>query len=166
MPRAAVSPETRKIRSARTRNLTAAKRSLTLIEEAAAKHRAALDAGEVPGDGFIASVLKYEAALIQLRLLGTLADGEDEAAANGADEARPDDVALLVQFLLGTGLVPAESVGEDGPLGRLARFSLPDEFLAKMASAPEGAQEAMAAAGAPAPPQPASRSGNGAGSAG
>ena len=47
-------------KAARTRQLTAARRSLKLIQDALPDHVAALADGVVPEDGFLASALKYE----------------------------------------------------------------------------------------------------------
>jgi len=117
-------------RTRRTRNLTAAKRSLKLIQEAITEHQAALEAGDVPRDGFTASVIKYEHARIALGTIDALADGEPALDAGepvlDAGEIPAgvrEDLAPLIEVLnqpwaraaLG---MPAE-IAPDSPLGRL-----------------------------------------------
>jgi hypothetical protein len=151
MPRAAASPEVKRIKSAQARNRTAAKRSLAVILDEGARHDAALQAGEVPGDGFLASVLKYEAALAQLRLLDTLADGEPEPEPDDAAGPHPEAVAMLLRFLFSTGLVPLDTVQPETPLGQLVRFAFPDGLPAAAAPAQNGVAAAPATSPVPAP---------------
>lgn len=106
----------------RTRNMTAAKRSLSLIEAAVAEHRKALDDGKVPENGFAVYVIKYETALAALRTLDAL-DG-DVPVDDGTGEVRLDDLGpfvLLVHTLSGPGALQG-----DGPLARLAAVAFPD----------------------------------------
>ncbi len=117
----------------RTRNMTAAKRSLSLIEQAVAEHRKALDAGEVPESGFAVYVLKYETTLAALRTLGAL-DG-DAPADDAVDTQAREDLAVLVR-LVGAQFGP-EALQGDSPLGRVAAVAFPDGLPA----APEQGQE-------------------------
>jgi len=125
-------PDARKIRSARTRNLTAAKRSLQLVLDEAAGHMKALEDGStVPDGGFMASALKYEQALAQLRLLDSLAgagaEPEPDETANG-HAVSADDVGLLIGVLRAYALVP-DKTDPDTPLGHLVSFAFGDGDL-------------------------------------
>ena len=134
---AAMTPEIKRIKAARTKNLAAARRSLGLIAEAIEKHRVVLHAGEIPGDSLpAASFGKYEQALDRLRLLGSLIGGgaetepepePEEAAVNGHVPGAAE-VGLLVGVVRAYGLVP-ESADPGSPLGQLTSFAFPDGNL-------------------------------------
>ena len=82
----------------RNRNLAAAKRSLKLILAAAQRHLDQLDAGEIPGDTFTASVTKYEHALVTLGVLEML--GENGAQEdNGEVSVSRDGLTALIELL-------------------------------------------------------------------
>lgn len=61
----------------RKRNMTAAKRSLGLILEAAQQHLALLEEGTVPESAFTVYVTKYDAALNVLHALDALGEDSD-----------------------------------------------------------------------------------------
>lgn len=120
----------------RTRNMTAAKRSLSLIEEAVAEHRKALDAGEVPESGFAVYVIKYEHSRVCLGLLDALGT---EIPDDGAVEVQPGDLDVLLR-LVRVQFGPGALAG-DSPLGHLAAAAYPDGLPAALA-APAPEQEA------------------------
>ena len=72
-------------------------RSLKLILATAQRHLDQLDAGEVPGDTFAASVGKYEQALVTLGVLEML--GEDDIADDGTVEVQREGLAALIELL-------------------------------------------------------------------
>lgn len=100
----------------RTRNMTAAKRSLALIRDAAEQHMSILEEGQVPESNFWASTYKYEQARLTLSLLDSL--GEDAGQDGNPDEdpdsgvgwatVRLDDLSLLIQVL--REFVPADTL--------------------------------------------------------
>jgi len=127
-------PEAKALNAARSRTLTAAKKSLGLIAEAVAKHQADLEAGTVPDSAFTASVLKYEALRSVLDALGKLAGGEPvvpepevPAPARQEDAAATaqlrEDVAVLIQVL--AELAPELQPVKGYPLYRLREFAIP-----------------------------------------
>lgn len=98
-------PQAKALNSARTRALTAAKKSLGLIAEAVARHQADLEAGNVPDATFTASVLKYEGQRSVLEAFGKLAGGEP-AEPEPASDAPVDgvvvsqaDLAAFIRYL-------------------------------------------------------------------
>ena len=106
----------------RTRNMTAAKRSLKLILEEAQSQLATLENGGVPDSGFMPSVLKYEQARTALDILLTL--GEDGPADDGTGEVRLDDLGLFIRLV--HQVVPGtDALQADSPLGRLAAVAYP-----------------------------------------
>jgi hypothetical protein len=108
-----MTPPKNPVAKERARRVTAAKRSLTLILEAAARHAEMLNKGEIPDGNFRASVGKYEDALaviIALDALGATPDG----GSDGLAEVRLDDLRALVVTL--RSLVPGAA---SEPLARL-----------------------------------------------
>jgi hypothetical protein len=109
----------------RNRNLAAAKRSLKLIQEAVTEHLAALGDDVVPGDGFLASVLKYEAARTRLELLEML--GVDATADEATVEVRVDALEALVLFAHGFVTEAGRTPGS--PIDELTRAVYPDGIV-------------------------------------
>lgn len=107
----------------RTRNMTAAKRSLKLILEEAQAHLATLENGGVPGSGFMPSVLKYEQARTALDILLALDNG-DAPADDGTGEVRLDDLGLFIR-LVHQVMPGTDALQPDSPLGRLAAVAYP-----------------------------------------
>jgi hypothetical protein len=107
------------VKAARTRNKTAALRSLKLIIEAAAQHLSLLEQGAVPESNFMASALKYDQSLTAMRTADTAIKAGDAPAAgdDGLIEVRAEDVALLAQVV--RAVVPAQMLGDGGPLVNL-----------------------------------------------
>lgn len=103
---------------ARSKNLTAAKRSLGLIDEAAAKARAALDSGRIPGDGLLTYAFKYETALQALWLLDSLGAPEDGDARTV--EVSRDDLESMVLYLVAEFTERKIPVDPGTPLANLA----------------------------------------------
>ena len=114
------------IATLRKRNMTAAKRSLTLIRDAVLTHLDILEDGGVPESSFTASLAKYETALITLRTLDAL--GEDCAGTGPADddtvEVRRDDLEALVLFAREFTTEAGRPPGS--PLGNLTQAVYPD----------------------------------------
>jgi len=109
----------------RKQNLTAAKRSLKLILAAAQRHLDQLDAGEVPGDTFTASVVKYEQALVTLGVLEML--GVDATADEATVEVRVDALEALVLFAHGFVTEAGRTPGS--PIDELTRAVYPDGIV-------------------------------------
>lgn len=101
-------------RTLRTRNMTAAKRSLTLIRDAVLLHLDILEDGTVPESSFTASVTKYEAALTALRTLDAL--GEDGTDDPGIVEVQREGLAALIDLLRASEVGYAIQDAEDGSL--------------------------------------------------
>lgn len=127
-------PGAKALATARSRALTAARKSLGLIEEAVARHKADLEDGNVPDATFTASVLKYEGLRSVLEAFGKLAGGEPvvpesetsvPAQGRSADMAAEvqlrEDVAALVTFI--TTTFPAMEAHPGYPLFRLREFA-------------------------------------------
>jgi len=106
---------------ARSTALTAAKRSLAQILEAAAADDATIKNGGIPDASFTASVRKYEEALAVIRVLDKISAGNGELP---GDEARPEDLAALLDLLWDCGVrfSPDQST-TDTPLGRMAFYA-------------------------------------------
>jgi hypothetical protein len=153
---AATAPEAKRIKSARTRNMTAAKKLIAQIAEAAAAHTAALGESTAPGNDLAALTAKYEqarGALVLLDGLGTEPDPEPEpdATANGHAPGA-EDVGLLIGVMRAYALVP-ETADPDSPLGHLVSFAFPDGDLPPyggMVPAPHGSPVPGAPPAAPA----------------
>jgi hypothetical protein len=153
----------KKARSARTRAMTAARKSLTLIAEGAAEALAVLGSGGIPQSSITASVAKYAASVAELQLLdaitaGAAGDPEPEPAAGNGVPAR-EDVALLVSLALS---LPGGVITEGTALARLAAYAYPGEDREGLppvqTAAPAGVEHAgngavPVAATAPAPVQ-------------
>jgi hypothetical protein len=116
-----------RLRQVRGRKLTAAKRSLALVQDAIIAHDKTLKAGTVPDDGFLASAQKYEQARSELVLLDALAGGGDDGGAVSYGEGITDelrgDLALLVETILSDPQVGGISPGT--ALARLAGVAWP-----------------------------------------
>ena len=114
----------------RTRNMTAAKRSLKLILEEAQAQLATLENGGVPDSGFMPSVIKYEQALTALRTLDAL----DRDAPDDAIEVlvQPGDLDVLLR-LVRVQFGP-DALAGDSPLGHLAAAAWPDGVPAAVAA--------------------------------
>lgn len=110
----------------RTRNMTAARRSLKLILDTANRHLKQLESGVVPGDTFAASVAKYEAALITLGVLDML--GEDSVADGPATVEVPLD-ALEALVLFARGFVTEAGRTPGSPIDQLTRAVYPDGIV-------------------------------------
>jgi hypothetical protein len=108
----------------RTRNMTAAKRSLTLIRDAVLTHLDILEEGNVPESSFGASVVKYETALSALRTLDAL--GENDAG-EATVEVRADALEALVLFA--HGFVTEEGRAPGSPIDELTRAVYPDGIV-------------------------------------
>jgi hypothetical protein len=108
-----------KVRTARTRQLAAARRSLKLVADALPEHVAALADGAVLGDGFLVSALKYEQARQALVLLDSLAapDGTDEVLVSR------EYLRLLTGAIVTAGLAPSVTPGDGSPLGQLLELA-------------------------------------------
>lgn len=144
--------EGKAIKSARTRSLTAAKKSLALIEEAVAKHKAGLEAGTIPDTAFTVFALKYEGQRTLLEALGKLADGEPiepepepEAPAPArqedavAENQRREDIAALIEVL---GILAPELQPVEGyPLYRLREYAIPGGTRAEYPAGVNGGQQ-------------------------
>ena len=106
----------------RSRNMTAAKRSLTLIRDGAAADLATIENGGVPESSFTASVATYEKALTVLRTLDALgeaapADGEGWLA---TVEVYRDDLDVLIHLLRQSDVAGVITQAEDNsPIGHL-----------------------------------------------
>jgi len=86
----------------RNRNLTAAKRSLKIIQDELGKHQTALENGEIPEGSIATSLVKYETGLIVLRTLDALGKDYVEARSqedNGAVEVQREGLAALIELL-------------------------------------------------------------------
>lgn len=120
----------------RARNMTAAKRSATLIRDGILQHLEILAEGKIPESSFTASVAKYEASLVTLRALDAL-DGGDPAP-DGEVLVRPGDLDVLLR-LVRVQFGP-DALAGDSPLGHLAAAAWPDGVPAAVA-APAPGQE-------------------------
>jgi hypothetical protein len=112
----------RQLRAARTRHLTAARRSLKLVADALPDHVTALADGAVPEDGFLTHALKYEQARMALALLDSLTAepaGEDVVLVSRSAL----DVAL--QAIIAFNLAPSVSPDDGSPLGQLMAAAWP-----------------------------------------
>jgi hypothetical protein len=133
-------PGAKALNTARSRALTAAKKALGLIEEAVAKHKADLEAGNAPDATLTASALKYEGLRAVLEAFGKLAGGEpvvpepaapvparqEDAVSAGyfPDPAQVrQDITELVTFI--TGTFPNMVVSPGTPLQRLQALTFP-----------------------------------------
>jgi hypothetical protein len=156
----------KRAKSARTRNLTAAKKYLGLIIEDAGKAQAALEGGTLPDGSLAASTGKYEYALAMLKLLDSLSNGtmdlEPEPDASPAGPVpvvlEPGDVGLLIQVMRGQRLIPADAgPGDEHPVNRLIKFAFPDgipDTGTVPGAAPQAPAQPQPAPQAPAQPQP------------
>jgi hypothetical protein len=108
-----MTPPKSPVTKARARQVAAAKRSLTLILEAAARHAEMLNKGEIPDGTFRASVAKYEDALTVIAALDALGETPD-GGSDGLAEVRRDDL----QALVAVARIAFPGAGE--PLARLA----------------------------------------------
>lgn len=112
---------TASLKTLRTRNMTAALRSLKLLRDAVTVHLDILEGGGVPESSFTASVTKYEAALVTLRVLDAL--GED-ASGNGTVEVSVEALEALVLFA--HGFITEEGRQPGSPIDELTRAVYPD----------------------------------------
>lgn len=117
----------------RNRNLTAAKRSLKLIQDAVSEHLVALNDGVVPGDGFLASALKYEAARTALVTLDMLGENGENAEPDTV-EVRADALEALVLFAHGFVTEAGRTPGS--PIDELTRAVYPDGIVPEPAEEP------------------------------
>ena len=138
MARAAADPVAKAIKSARTRRLTAAKKSLKLIRDAATQHLGLLESGQLPEADFLPSAVKYTPGLAELRLLDMITEGSEQAA-NGTAELEPADVAALLETI--RAFVPGTVLAALPQLARVAAAVAPPEPEQPAAPAPESGQE-------------------------
>ena len=114
----------------RSRNMTAAKRSLKLIREMATADLDTLGNGVVPEGSFAASVATYEKALAVLRTLDAL--GEAPPPGKGwlaTVEVSRDNLDVLIHLLRQSDMAGVIEQAEEGsPVG---------ELLAAVAGEPE-----------------------------
>jgi len=103
------------IAEVRKRRLTAAKRSLNLVIEAAAMHRKILEDGGIPESDFAVHAVKYAQAVGELRLLDMVAAG-GEPGDNGTAVVNREDLKQFVSVAIAAWGEPAQ----ESPLGQLA----------------------------------------------
>lgn len=106
----------------RSRNLTAARRSLKLIAEAAAQHKGLLEEDTVPEASFAVHALSYDRALAVVRAVDALDDGDDVKGEGwlATVEVSLDDLDILVGVLRQSDMAIAiEQAGPGSPLGNI-----------------------------------------------
>lgn len=130
----AATPQEKAAKSARTRNMAAAKRSLKLIADVVAQHAGLLKQGAVPEASFMVYALKYEQARSVLVLLDTISTAD--GAADGLIEVRRDDLEVMIAAL--RAVVPASMLGEDDPDTPLVRLDAAVVQGVSPATAPDG----------------------------
>jgi hypothetical protein len=106
----------------RSRNMTMAKRSLTLIRDAAVAALATLENGGVPDEAFAASVATYEKALAVLRTLDMLGEAAPPPGKGwlATVEVGRDNLDLLIHLLRQSDMAGVIAQAEDNsPIGKL-----------------------------------------------
>ena len=106
----------------RSRNMTAAKRSLTLIRDGADAELATIGNGGVPESSFAASVATYEKALTVLRTLDALGEAAPPDSEGGPDsvEVARNDLYVLTVLLRQSDMAGMlAQAKEDSPIGRV-----------------------------------------------
>lgn len=124
----AMTEQEKKIKSARGKALTEAKRSLGLIADAVAADQATLVNGGVPDRSNLQpSVTKYGQAIDRLNLLDSLGDGTPVPEEDGqiTDQHRAD-IRKLIGAMRATGLIP-EAVEPGSAIDRLTQTGWPGE---------------------------------------
>jgi hypothetical protein len=124
-------PKAITVKSARSRRITAAKRSAKLVRDVIDQHLGLLESQppQVPEADFVTSAVKYAQALGELRLLDMIAgggtDSEPEESGNGAAGFAREDVEMLVQLARAFVPAPALTAGAEPILARLEAASAP-----------------------------------------
>ena len=113
----------------RSRNMTAAKRSLTLIREMATADLDTLGNGVVPEGSFAASVATYEKALTVLRTLDALGEAPPPPGEGwlATVEVHRDNLDLLINLLRQSDMAGVIAQAEEGsPIGELLAAVAPE----------------------------------------
>jgi hypothetical protein len=106
----------------RTRNMTAAKRSATLIRDAVLSHIGILEEDKVPESSIAAVVAKYEKALDSLHLLDALGEDSTPPGEGCPDPVVMDrnDLNVLITLLRQSDMAGViAQAEEDSPVGNL-----------------------------------------------